>query len=452
MKKIVSAVVLIFFAVSMIACVSPQPDLTPEIEAQGEIVCFDSKTTAGWSWHQRPLAIHYAGVQDRTYIGTITSDGEIQVRAYDHNTGDITEAIVATVDKSEGGGDDHNSPSLLIRSSDARIMVFWTGHFGQTLYYAISENPEDITSFGEIKTLQDPAQNYSYTQPVELTAEGKIYLFTRRQQDLTGVRAWDINVSTDNGETFKREENPLWYQDDVNSPYTEIYSNGVDTIHFLRSDWMKDEYSYVRKFLTYCYYRAGAFYKANGEKIADYKDLPITDRNELDMIVNTKPWSDYVFSKDIGTDGNGWPVCVYTTMNRKEICEYWYARWNGEEWVTAKIVSAGKDIANIKTQPAYDGGIALNYANVNEVYLSREIEPDSKQFEIEKWVTEDDGLTWHLYEKITESDESLATLQIRPVVPLNAHPDLDVLWVGGPKYVNYNKFDTYLYGRFLDNK
>ncbi|MEX1307796.1 MAG: BNR-4 repeat-containing protein [Eubacteriales bacterium] len=450
MKKAKIITILIIMLSGLVACQSPEPDLTPKVQSQGEIVCFDSETIAGWSWHQRPLAVHFAGQEDKTYFGTIAADGRVQVRSYDHNTGETVTTTVAIIDASEGGGDDHNSPSLLVRSSDARVMVFWTGHFGQTISYAISENPEDISSFGEIKTLENPAENYSYTQPVELTKENKIYLFTRRQQDASGVRAWDINVSTDNGETFTREENPLWYQDDVNSPYAEIYSNGVDTIHFLRSDWMKDEYSFVRKYLTYCYYRDGAFYKANGEKIVDYEDLPITDRGELDMIVDSKPWSDYVFSKDIAEDENGYPVCVYTTMDKKEVCEYWYARWNGEEWMTTKIVTAGKDIANIKTQPAYDGGIVLNYANVNEVYLSREITLDSKQFEIEKWVTKDDGLTWELYEKITEPYDDLETLQIRPIVPLNAHPELDVLWVAGPKYVNYNRFETYLFGRFLD--
>ena len=450
MKKIIFLVILTMTTLSLAACNEPEPDLTPQVESLGEVVCLDSETTAGWSWHQRPLAIHFAGQADKTYIGTISAVGEVQVRSYDHNTKETILTTVAVIDESEGGGDDHNSPSLLIRSSDARIMIFWTGHFGQTIYYAISENPEDISSFGEIKSLDNPGQNYSYTQPVELTSENKIYLFTRRQQDATGVRAWDINVSTDNGETFTREENPLWYQDDVGSPYTEIYSDGIDTIHFLRSDWMKGEYSYVRKYLSYCYYRDGAFYKANGEKIADYDELPITDRNQLDMIVDSKPWSDYVFSKDIAVDENGYPVCVYTTMNKKEVCEYWYARWNGEEWITTKIVTAGKDIATIKVQPAYEGGIALNYANINEVYLSREIELDSKIFEIEKWVTHDNGLTWELYEKITEPYQALDNLQIRPYVPINAHPELDVLWVGGPMYVNYNKFETYLYGRFLD--
>jgi hypothetical protein len=451
MKKIIIAAVFAVMLMGLAACAAPEPDLTPEVGTQGEIVRFDSDITAGWSWHQRPLAIHYAGAQDKTYIATITNDGQVQVRSIDHNTGEYIVTTVAAIDASEGGGDDHNSPSLLVRSSDARVMVFWAGHFSKTIYYAISENPEDISSFGEIKTLLNPAENYSYTQPVELTAEHKIYLFTRRQQDESGVRAWDINVSTDNGETFTREANPLWYQDDVNSPYTEIYSNGVDTIHFLRSDWMKDEYSYVRKYLSYCYYRGGAFYKANGEKIADYADLPITDRNELDMIVDSKPWSDYVFSKDIAVDENGYPVCVYTTMNKKEVCVYWYARWNGEKWVKSKIVTAGKDIASIKTQPSYEGGIVLNYANVNEVYLSREIVLDSKQFEIEKWVTEDNGLTWKLVEKITEPGAGLDALQIRPIVPINASPKLDVLWVGGPEYVNYNKFETYLYGRFLSD-
>ena len=137
-------------------------------------------------------------------------------------------------------------------------------------------------------------------------------------------------------------------------------------------------------------------------------------------------------------------------MDKENINHYWYAKWNGEEWIKSYIVQAGYTVASVKTQPAYDAGIALNYDNVNELSLSREIPLGSGNFEIEKWITLDNGLTWELDEEITNSYEFLDDKQFRPYVPLNSHPELDVLWVGGPTYETYNNFETYLYGRFMD--
>jgi hypothetical protein len=445
--KIVFTVVIILLVVALI-----YPNTEVKSVTNGEIIKISNNDTAGWSWHQRPLAVHYKGEKDKTYIGTITNTGDVQITSYNHESKEMKKNTLDTFDGAQGGGDDHSSPALLIRNSDKRIIVFWTGHSSKTIYYAISKEPEDISLFGATREISNPTGDYSYVQPIELTAENKIYLFTRRNYEKDpSIRVWDINVSVDNGNSFIRE-NPLWFEKDTNAPYAEVSSNGIDTIYFLRSDWMRDKPSYIRKYLTFCYYKDGALYKADGSKIINYSRLPIKDRTKLDLIYDSDFEGDtgYVFSKDVGVDDIGNPVAVYTTMDKENINHYWYAKWNGEEWIKSYIVQAGYTVASVKTQPAYDAGIALNYDNVNELSLSREIPLGSGNFEIEKWITLDNGLTWELDEEITNSYEFLDDKQFRPYVPLNSHPELDVLWVGGPTYETYNNFETYLYGRFMD--
>jgi len=445
--KIILAVVIILVIASIFF-----PKEEVKSMSNGDVIRISNNDTAGWSWHQRPLAVHYKGEKDKTYIGSITNTGDVQITSYNHETKELKKNTLFTIKEGEGGGDDHNSPAILIRNSDKRIIVFWAGHFSTTCYYAISKEPEDISLFSEVREIENPRGWYSYVQPIELTAENKIYLFTRRTYEKDpSVRVWDINVSYDNGERFTREK-PLWYESDTNAPYAEVYSNNVDTIYFLRSDWMKDKFSYVRKYLNFCYYKEGAFYKADGSKIVDYKKLPISDRTKLDLIYDSDTEGDtgFVYSKDVGVDEEGNPVAVFTTMDEKNVNHYWYAKWNGTEWIKSYIVEAGYSIAEANTQPAYEAGIALNYDNVNQLYLSREIPLGSGNFEIEKWASPDGGETWNLDEEITSGYKFLDDKQFRPYVPINSHPELDVLWIGGPTYRTYNDFETYLYGRFLE--
>lgn len=406
--------------------------------------------TAGWSWHQRPLAVHYKGKKDKTYIGVIDKKANILILSYDHNTKEYKKNRLYTYIKNETGGgdtDDHNSPTVLIRSSDKRVLVFWTGHGSEHIYYTISSNPEDISDFGPVKTFGD-FEKYTYTQPVELVDEGKIYLFCRRNHEtISGIRVWDVYISNDSGETFQHNGVPLWYSNDVSAPYTEIFSNGKDTIWFTRSDWMSGYTSYVRKNVYFCYYKDGAFYRANHKKIVDWSDLPVINKEQFDLVFDSDKTGLFAYAKDIGVDSEGNPAILFTTLTSKDDDNniYMYAYWNGEEWSYNKITDGGDDICGLDviTQPAYEGGITFNHKNINEVVLGREEPPGSKKFQIELWKTKDKGKTWYK-EKVISNNCSSVKKQFRPYIPYNYHQEIKYLWLGGT-YNHFTSWDTGLY-------
>lgn len=410
-----------------------------------------SEITAGWSWHQRPLAVRYTGKDDNTYIGVIDNEAHIWILSYNHNTGEYKQNRLYTYIKKElsagnaGDTDDHNSPTILVRNYDRRIMVFWAGHFSDHIYYSISKKPEDITSFGPVRIFGN-FNNYCYTQPIELKEENKIYLFCRRDHEkLSKVRVWDIYISNDNGETFEHNGAPLWYSEDVSAPYAEVYSNGKDRIWFARSDWMKGYTSYVRKNIFFCYYKAGALYSANNKKIANWNDLPIIDKSKLDTVFDSDKTGLYAYAKDIGVDNKDNPVIVFTTLSSGNDSNniYMYARWDGENWSYHKIVDGGDNICEVTTHPAYEGGITLNHNNINEVVLGRETPPGSKEFQIELWKTEDKGESWNRA-KIISANSSCEKKNFRPYIPYNYHQDLKYIWIGG-NYKDFTRWDTNLF-------
>ena len=44
--------------------------------------------TGAWCWPQDPRAIYYKGAKEKTYVGFVDEDGNINVWSYDHQTGD----------------------------------------------------------------------------------------------------------------------------------------------------------------------------------------------------------------------------------------------------------------------------------------------------------------------------------------------------------------------------
>ena len=88
-----------------------------------------------------------------------------------------------------------------------------------------------------------------------------------------------------------------------------------------------------------------------------------------------------------------------------------------------------------ETEPHYSGGISLNHADPSVVYLSRSV---NGEFELEKWVTSNNGKTW-THTAITENSK---LPNVRPIVPRGYTGDEDhVLWMYGA-YVHYTRYET----------
>ncbi len=72
---------------------------------------------SAWTIHQCPRAIR---VGDKTFVGSISSNGVIQVTSYNHSVDTFQHTQLATIYIH-----DHSSPSIYARDDDC-LVVFWT--------------------------------------------------------------------------------------------------------------------------------------------------------------------------------------------------------------------------------------------------------------------------------------------------------------------------------------
>jgi len=108
---------------------------------------------------------------------------------------------------------------------------------------------------------------------------------------------------------------------------------------------------------------------------------------------------------------------------------YRYARWDGHRWLDHEIVAAGKPLNG-----PYAGGISLDHENPSIVYLSRRIHG---VFEVEQWITGDDGRHWAHRAVTRHSREN----NVRPVTPRGETDHYTVLWMHG-RYRRYTQYMT----------
>ena len=302
---------------------------------------FQSITFNGvWSWFSDPRAVYFEGKHKRTYAGWIDNYGDVHIGFYDHDTEEIQSHVL--YDNLEI--DDHNNPTILF-DAKGHLMVFFNTHLQdeRPLFMRTSKNPEDISEWKSLKELylNDDKKypkakkfNHTYTNPVRLSKEdGKLYIFWR------GIDMKpSYSVSTDNGETWSTGEILFTPNEDNNlkSPYTKVYSDGVSKIHFVFTDGHPTKEK--KNGLYYMYYEKGAFYKANGDKIKDAHQLPIL-QDELDVIFESntiKSWN-----WDIAQDENGNPIVTYAKFPDEHTHIYAYATFSNNQWKSYDLLNAG---------------------------------------------------------------------------------------------------------------
>ena len=107
----------------------------------------------------------------------MTTNGDIDVLALDDPTGTVYQTVLHP----DLVADDHAAPGLEVLP-DGRIAVFYAGHVGNAMYYRVSTNPEDVTSFGPEQTVPVNVlgpYGFTYANPIYLSAEHRTYLFFR---------------------------------------------------------------------------------------------------------------------------------------------------------------------------------------------------------------------------------------------------------------------------------
>jgi len=384
---------------------------------------FTLAPSGAWCWFGDPRAVHNRGLHRRTFVGYITSTGDIRVTQYDHDT---SQTVTSTL-MSGFQVDDHNNPSILIRH-DGRVVVFWSGHLGPTMYYRRSVAVEDISAGWEpvksVPTNTVGGNGYTYSNPVELSTEqNRLYLFWRGGN-------FNPTWSTTNGGDVWTTARTL-ITAPGQRPYMKVASNDVDTIHFAFTDGHPRN---VQTSIYHMYYRAGSLYRSDGTRIG-----PVTTAvtpAQATRIYDGNAGSGKAWVHDLALDGGGRPVITFARFPTDTDHRYHYTQWTGSAWQTRELTPAGDSIAELPGEPNYSGGIVLDHTNPSVVVLSRQV---GSVNEIERWTTTNGGANWSS-EAITANS---VDTQVRPFVPygLSSRDPLGVLWMAG-RYPSYTTYQT----------
>ncbi len=391
-----------------------------------------------WCWFSDPRAIYHEGDHQRTYATWINSYGDIEVGYYDHSTGNISTAVI----EDNFQADDHNNPSLVI-DSDGRLMIFYSEHATEKpIYMRKSVHPEDITGWEDRRSLdlndaekyQSYSDTYTYTNPQYLAQEDKLFMFWRGSDFKPNYA-----VSQDGGKTWSDGRILILpdrkYRD--RRSYLKVSSNGEDRIHLAFTD------GHPRREPTnsiyYMYYQGGAFYKADGTKIKEIGDEPVSP-GETSRVYNAAPSKERAWIWDVTGDEDGNPVLVYAKFPDNKTHIYSYARWDGSNWQNYEMIDSGPWFPETpegqdEPEPNYSGGVVMDHENPNTVYLSRQ-----KQgvFEIEQWSTSTGGESWD-HKVVTQNSEQD---NVRPFAVRNAEEGnpLQFLWMKNTRYIHYTDY------------
>jgi hypothetical protein len=354
-------------------------------------------------------------------VGWIDRSGRITIGAYDASLGVLETHVIGQLLP-----DDHGSPAILVDRNE-RLTVFWSGHNGPTIFYRTTLRPEDISAWGPIRRVRSQLKGdlgFTYPNPVLLPAEGyKLYLFWRGAN-------WSADYETrtiDGRWSHARELIVAPGQ----RPYLKVETNGSDTIALAFTN------GHPRERITsvyYAAYRAGSLWRAGGHRIGRLGAGPISPRR-ADLVYNGRARGVSGWVWDVALDRRQRPVIVYATFPSPRNHRYWYAHWNGRRWVSHFVTSAGPTISPTTIEQQYSGGLTLDHADPSIVYLSRK---RGGSFEIERWITTDDGSTWH-HRTVVRSP---GTDDLRPVVPRGSDGGpIRLLWLRG-QYGSYWNYRT----------
>ena len=399
-----------------------------------------------WCWFSDPRAVFHRGEHERTYTGWVDSRGNINVGYYDHRQGRFH---ARTLDpKLEV--DDHNNPSLLL-TPDGRLLVFYSRHSrSDPIYLLEARRPESIAEWAPRRELflNDTAayrgllNSYTYTNPALLTEEDdRIYLFWRGMDFKPNVAySDDLGKTWSAGKILIRP--PATYQN--RRPYLKVAGDGRDRIHLAFTDGHpRNE---PTNSIYYAQYRDGAFYRADGRRIATYEELPF-EPGQADVVYDAEKTGERAWIWDVAADREGRPALVYARFPDDRHHVYYYARWDGRRWRNHRLLDSGGWFPQTppgeeEREPNYSGGLVLDHEDPNIVYLSRE---RGGVFELERWTTTDGGQSWSKERLTQNSDRD----NVRPfaVRGAAAGDPLQVLWWRLTRYRHYTDYEGDIFGR-----
>jgi len=362
-----------------------------------------------WTWFQEPRAVgpnHDNVTTNKTFVGWINNEnGDIVAGSYDHDTDAVTTNTVA----SGFERDDHDNPTILVRS-DGTIWVTYSEHGDPTgVRYHVSDSPEDITSFGSQQTVSTTTP-VTYMSPVEFS-DDEIRIYHRGSFANGGN--WGYVSTTDSGST--------WSDTGVfdGNNYNKVHQDG-DVVHFgVTTDGAHPRSSETGISHLKYDHSTGTYSDAAGNTYStpvDTSTLPNVWDYDDD---GSRAW---IWDIAVANDGN--PVLLFAVFEEEWYQHgYYHAKWDGSDWQVNKITDGGSYIPVNSREKQYSQGLYFDHSDPSTVFAAV---GDARASKLQRWDTSDGGSTWS-YTDIAGAQQS----NIRPFVPRGYHSDMRVLWLRG---------------------
>lgn len=360
------------------------------------VVALTTAPDGGWTQVTQPRAIHRGGV---TYFAFIDGDdGDIKVGEFDHSTEAVTLTTVGTAPEV----DTHDAPTITIRPSDDKLIVWWTGHNGANFYQRISTNALDASAWESASDLDSSLGGTAYTYPSALILGSTIHLFYRDAIDANATGRVAYSTSTDGGATWAAQTvlvevsgKRAYFVADTDGSRIDIAvtnghpvtDSGVDVYHL--------------------YLSGGNRYEADGTQIT--ASLPL-GADDLPLVY------------DSTADGKAWPSSILSGASPTFTYEVFVSGQNSYRrarydagWTLATIVGSGS------TLEGASGHCALDDSDADVVYASVH-----------------DGTIWTLRRYVVGGGYTPVSVlgDIYPVRIHDAPTDRRILWLRGT-YTTY---------------
>lgn len=413
-------------AASLMAAAPAAPDPAP-----GEAFT-DFTTDGAWCWFSEPRAIQ---LQGDVYAGWVTAAGDIAVGR--RRSADRLAETSTLHERFER--DDHDHPALLALP-DGRIAAFYSLHARGDMHLRVTTAPDSIAAWGPERELGFSApdrgrRGTTYANPVLLAGENNALFLVWRGDDFKPTLA----ISRDLGRTWSTPRTLIARRgsDDTNRPYLKLRSDGIGRIDFAFTDGHpRDE---PVNSLHYVRYERGAFWRADGTRLASLEELPL-DPDRCDRVYDGAT-DGRAWVWDIARAPDGQPVIAFTKLPAENDHRYAAAEWTGSSWQLTEICKAGgwfprTPADTTEREPHYSGGMALDPVHPRTLYTSRRIEG---VFEIERWHRASADAAWVAEPVTTRSRRD----NVRPVVlRASAQAGPTLLWMCNERYVHYTDYHS----------
>lgn len=223
-------------------------------------------------------------------------------------------------------------------------------------------------------------------------------------------------------------------------PYAKYMSNGKDRIYLTYTTGHPDNELPNYLYFNYIDIHTLQLKDVKGTVLSTISDgmfkvdktAEYLARYPLTIVDNPSGQRDWVWQ--VTSDKKGNPVIAMVRIsNDKESHDYYYAKWNGQEWKKTFLANAGGHFHQTPNlEKCYSAGMAIDPANTNMVYCSLPIEGKyGRVYEIVKFALNEKGGI-HAKEVVTENSQ---LNNIRPyMLPDSEHSPLRLTWMYGDYY------------------